>query len=277
LFTQQPQSRTVFFSDFPDIFSITPAFRYTDIQGADIHVAGEKGRYTLRQFTLNYADTIAELRGVVDLNPQPPAVSIGVEAVGIPTDALLQDLGVDTDIRGTVTVRGGVTAFGTNLETMKPTLQGRLAVALEDATIKGVAYDILATDLLRWIISAATARTATHLDCTMALLDFDRGIVSTDSLYIETPEMVATGEGKLNPLKETIDLTITPMSKSRSIQVPYSVRIKGPLANPTPTISPVTAVMNLSTEALTLIPRMTLKIFGIKSDSDRTQRPCELD
>jgi spore maturation protein SpmB len=86
--------------------------------------------------------------------------------------------------------------------------------------------------------------------------------------------MIATGEGELDMVKERIDLTITPMSKSRAIQVPSSVRIRGPLDNVTPIISPVKAVMNVSAEALTLIPRLTMKMFGVRP-SNRKNQPCE--
>jgi uncharacterized protein involved in outer membrane biogenesis len=246
----------------------------TDIEGADVHFTGEDGRYTLRKFTLDYSDTIAEIRGMIDLNPQPPATSVGVEVVAVPVSALARDLGLDTDIQGTLSVRGGITGFGDNPEAMKSTLQGRVAVALKDAVIQGAAYDVLATDLLAWIYSGAALETSTQVDCAMALLEFEGGVISTDSLYVETPQMIARGKGKLDIVKEHIDLTVTPLSKSRAIQVPSSVRIRGPLGNPKPIISPVTAVMDVSTEALTLIPRLTLRLFGIKKKSRKKDRPC---
>jgi hypothetical protein len=246
----------------------------TNIEAFSIYVSGEDGQYTLRDFTVDYADTMAELRGIIDLNTQPPAVSLGIEAVAVPANAVSRDVGLDTDVSGTLTLRGGITAYGHNLEEMKPTLDGSIAVALKDAVIEGAAYDVLATDFLAWIYSGAALETSTTLDCTMALLEFDGGIVSTDTLFIETPKMIATGEGELDMVKERIDLTITPMSKSRAIQVPSSVRIRGPLDNVTPIISPVKAVMNVSAEALTLIPRLTMKMFGVRP-SNRKNQPCE--
>ena len=246
----------------------------TNIEAFSIYVSGEDGQYTLRDFTVDYADTTAELRGIVDLNTQPPAVSLGIEAVAVPANAVSRDVGLDTDVSGTLTLRGGITAYGHNLDEMKPTLDGSIAVALKDAVIEGAAYDVLATDFLAWIYSGAALETSTTLDCTMALLEFDGGVVSTDTLFIETPKMIATGEGELDMVKERIDLTITPMSKSRAIQVPSSVRIRGPLGNVTPIISPVKAVMNVSAEALTLIPRLTMKMFGVRP-SNRKNQPCE--
>jgi hypothetical protein len=72
-----------------------------------------------------------------------------------------------------------------------------------------------------------------------------------------------------------MDVTVTPMSKSRAFQVPSSVRIKGDMSNPTPIVSPVTAVMDAYTQAVTLVPRLTLKLFGVEKKTKKQRRPCE--
>jgi hypothetical protein len=249
----------------------------TDIEAFDIHLTGDAGRYTLRKFSIDYAHALVELRGAIDLNPTPPAITIGGEALLVPMNAMARDLGMDIDVQGTLTLRGGLTTTGTNRDDFIRTLDGSLAVALEDAVIQGAAYDVLATDLLAWIYSGAALETSTPVDCAMGMIDFDQGVASTDTLYIETPQMVATGKGRLNMVNKTIDLTVTPMSKSRAIQVPSSVRLKGPLNNPRPIIAPVRQAMNIYTEAMTLIPRLTMQMFGIKTTSDKTRRPCSPD
>jgi hypothetical protein len=247
----------------------------SEIQGMDVHITGENKRYTLRRFSMDYAYTTAEIRGIIDLNPRPPALSLAGEAIAIPLLSLSRDLGVESDVTGTVTLRGGITASGVSSESLLSTLQGNVAFALEDATIQGAAYDVLATDLLEWIYSGAALETSTTLDCIMARFDLDSGLARSDSLYIETPKMVATGKAKFDLVRKTMDVTVTPMSKSRALQVPSSVRIRGDMSNPTPIVSPVTAVMDAYAQAVTLVPRLTLKLFGLSKKSKEQRRPCE--
>lgn len=247
----------------------------TEIQGMNVHLTGENKRYTLRRFSMDYAHATAEVRGIIDLNPRPPALSLAGEALAVPLLSLSQDLGVKSDVTGTVTARGGITASGASTEALLSTLQGSVAFALEDATIKGAAYDVLATDLLEWIYSGAALETSTTLDCIMAQFDLDGGLARSDSLYVETPKMVATGKAKFDLVRKTMDVTVTPMSKSRALQVPSSVRIKGDMSNPTPIVSPVTAVMDAYAQAVTLVPRLTLKLFGLSKKTKEQRRPCE--
>ena len=247
----------------------------TEIQGMHVHITGENRRYTLRRFSMDYAHATAEVRGIIDLNPRPPALSLAGEAIAVPLLSVSRDLGVESDVTGTVTARGGITASGISSEALVSTLQGNVAFALEDATIKGAAYDILATDLLEWIYSGAAMETSTTLDCIMARFDLERGLARSDSLYIETPKMVATGKAMFDLVGKKMDVTVTPMSKSRAFQVPSSVRIKGDMSNPTPIVSPVTAVMDAYTQAVTLVPRLTLKLFGVEKKTKKQRRPCE--
>ncbi len=250
--------------------------RNTNIDRLDVHVTGDANRYTLRQFSLIYDDAEAEIRGVVDLNPSPPFASIAGEAIALPLSTLAQDLGAPSDIRGTLTARGGVAASGTDIPALMATLNGSLAIALEDTVIQGAAYDILATDFLAWLYSGAALEDSTHLDCTLARFDIRDGVARTDSIYVESQRMIATGEGKFDLAKRQLDLTLTPRSRSRSFQIPSEIRLRGDMSEPRVTISPVKAAADASAQALLLIPKLALRLFGGGGrPSDKGIQPCQ--
>ncbi|QFU76113.1 AsmA family protein [Halioglobus maricola] len=246
----------------------------TNIDNINIHITGVDNRYTLREFNVGYADTVGEVRGIIDLNARPPFVSLAGEAIAIPLNTLGRDLGRDADIRGELTVRGGISSQGANREELLSDLDGSLALALENAEIQGAAYDLLATDLLAWFYSGAAAEKSTHIDCTMAKFQLLDGVANSDSLYVETKRMVATGEAEVDMVGQRMDLKITPRSKSRALQVPSSVRLRGDFDNLKTTVSPIAAAFDAYAEVLSLVPRMTRKLFGIKRD-DKALRPCE--
>ena len=246
----------------------------TNIDSLDIHLTGEGKRYTLRRFNVGYANSIGEARGIIDLNASPPFVSLAGEAVAVPLSTLGRDLGTNSDISGELTLRGGISSQGSSGPELLSDLDGSLAVALENGVFEGAAYDVLATDLLAWFYSGAARESSTRVDCAMARFQLRDGVADSDSLYIETKKMVATGVAKLDLVNSEMDVTITPRSRTRSLQVPSSVRLKGSFDNPRATVSPIAAAVDTYAEVLSLLPRITRKLFGIKRPRSRN-RPCE--
>jgi hypothetical protein len=247
----------------------------TNIERFEVHLTGKDHSYTLDQFALWYDNAVAELRGIVDLSASPPAISIAGSGLAIPLGSLTSDMGITTNISGSLSVLGGLTARGTGTPQLLQSLSGSLAIALEDAVIEGAAYDLLATDLLEWIYSGAMTDKSTYLDCTMAKFLVKDGIAISDNLYIESSKMVATGDIELDLVKQKLDMTLVPRSKSRKLQIPSTVRIHGKLDKLKPEISPVTALADASAMAVLLVPNLAMKLFNVNSDSGKSRRPCE--
>ncbi len=249
--------------------------KYTSIDRLELDLTGRDGAYTVRQLDASYATGSAQFRGVVDLTQDPVAISVAGQGISIPLNRVSADIGLDTDIEGMVSFRGGITGRGAKRDELLQSLDGSLAFALEDAVIEGAAYDVLATGILEWMYSGAALQTSTQLDCTMARFDFDLGNARTENIFIETQKMIATGEATLDLVNSEIDLSLTPRSKSRQVQIPSTVRVRGPMSNPRTIVSPISAAADASAEALVLIPNLAFKLFGIKRDSKKRIRPCE--
>jgi hypothetical protein len=249
----------------------------THIDSLAIRVTGIDHRYTLENFSAIYGNALAEIRGIVDLAAEPAAISLAGNAVALPLSAILTDVGVNTNVSGRLTLLGGVTLVGDSPAELLGNLNGSMAMALEDAVIEGAAYDLLATDLLAWIYSGALNDKSTFIDCTMAKFQFSQGVATTDSLYVESAKMIATGKAKFDLVQQQMDLRITPLSKSRTLQVPSEVRLKGAMSNPQAIVSPVNAMADAATAALTLIPDLTMKLFGINQSRSKQQRPCQAE
>ncbi|TDG13979.1 AsmA family protein [Seongchinamella unica] len=248
----------------------------TNIEGFQLHFTGAQKRYTLRQFSLAYDSSLTEIRGIIDLNASPPFVSLAVDALAVPLDTLTKDLGIDFNISGIGNLRGGIASQGLNPEQLVASMDGNVGVALEDAIIDGAAYDVLATDLLAWFYSGAALEENTYVDCTMGQFVLKDGVASSDGLYIETGKMVATGSAMVDLGRRSMDVKFTPRSKSRTLQVPSSIRIRGKFDDPKVNISPVAAAVDAYAEMLTLVPRIAWRIFG-GDHRRKKRRPCVPD
>ncbi|PLW82170.1 hypothetical protein CWI75_10290 [Kineobactrum sediminis] len=248
----------------------------TAFDALDIHITGEQNQYLLREFDFSYADARAEIRGIVDITLDPPRFSVAGQALSVPLSSLGQDLGLKQNISGTLNLRGGLSAGGLTAAELLTTLDGTLGIALEDATIEGAAYDVLASGLLNWLFSGAALRKSTSVDCVMAQFSVAQGIARTQDIFIESPNMIATGIGELDLPQKQMSLTLTPRSRLRTIQVPSSISLRGDMASPRTSISPVTATLDVYSEAMLFLPRLVLKIFGAGKPAETTEHPCKI-
>ena len=120
-------------------------------------------------------------------------------------------------------------------------------------TIIETALDVLATQGMRFLEQSSRD-----------LLQREGADVADDMVRFD-PDLV----------REKMDITITPRSKSRQFQVPSSIRLRGSFEDPKATVSPVAAAFDAYAELITLLPRMVINMFGGKSDRNKSKRPCE--
>ena len=246
----------------------------TAIDSLAIDVEASGGRTLLRQLDARYAGGSMQLRGVLDASGEVPAVSLAGLGYRMPLADLTRDLGLTEKTTGTLSLRGGASAVGDSGAALLQTLQGRVALAADNVTVAGPAYDLLMSNLLAWLVTGAQENTTTF-DCSMAQFDIADGVADSDTLYVETPRMVATGKARIDLAASTLDVRLQPRSRTRTVQFPSAVKISGPLANPTVNVSPLQSTFDAATQALLLVPGLTLRLFGLGAGDGGPPRPCE--
>lgn len=242
------------------------------LEQLSIAVEGNKQRLVLSHFDTRYAEGELMLRGLLDYSLSPPVASLAGQGIRVPLDALTQDFGVQQSVRGSLSVRGGVTSRGNNTAELLAALDGRVAAAANDMTVSGAAYDLLMSNLLAWLVKGVNEKTTTF-NCVMAQFDVKSGIAKSDSLYVETRRMLATGKSSINLGTNTLDLRLEPRSKTRTVQFPSDVKVTGPLSAPAIKVSALQTTADLSAQALLLLPNLTLQLFGLTPDRGGMQ-PC---
>ena len=244
----------------------------SELSDLSIEVATVGQVALLKHFDARYSGGELIMRGSADLGGDLPQLSIAGRGIHVPLGKLTQDLGLQQSITGDISFRGGLAASGASLTELSSTLNGHASFALNDITVAGAAYDLLMSNLLAWIARGA-GETQTTFDCT--LLDFDvrEGIAVSDTIYVDTPRMRATGKARIDFPANQISLRIEPRSKTRTFQFPSAVRLEGALDDPRVEVSPLQAAADLSAQALLLLPSLPLKLFGLGRDGEEP-RPC---
>ncbi len=240
----------------------------------NVHITGAGTTYLLREFDFIYDTAPAQIRGVIDISLSPPGLSIAGQAQSIPLNTLSGDLGIETDISGALNVRGGISAQGLTGADLLAQLDGSVGIALEGATVEGAAYDVLASGILTWLFSGAAREESTYLDCVMAQFSLEDGVARSSDIFVESPNMIATGNGEFNLPAKTLNLTLTPRSKSRGIQIPSSISLRGDMASPRTSVSPVATTLDMTSEVLLFLPRLVMRVLGIGKHDKTAQRSC---
>ncbi len=249
----------------------------TALDGFTFRISGADRRYILENFDISYAGGSAIFRGVADLAGEKPGISVAGSAEAVPVTALAADLGYAGDIEGTVSMLTGLTAQGGSVDDMIRSLSGRAAVAIADGHIEGAAYDLLATDLLGWLLSGGLLEDATDFSCAAVNFNLNEGRATSDRLYVLTDNMVASGNATVDLAARELDIRVQPRARRRSVQMPSSISVRGPLDAPRVRISPVAATMDTTAKILFFVPDLLLRLFGLGPDAQSRVQECTVD
>ena len=239
-----------------------------------IGLRGADRRFTLNRFDVDYAGGAVQLRGVADFSGEAAAISLAGEALRVPITALAADLGYAGEIEGTLSLRGGLTTQGSATEALVANVDGTLAGAVADGYVEGAAFDLLMTDLVSWLLLGGVLQENTNFECGMAQFLIEDGVARSEDIYLATKHMIAQGKATLDFPHKELDVRIDPRARSRTVQIPSSVRIRGSMKDPTIIPSPIAATFDASAKLLFLIPELGMKLFGIKPGNGDAANPC---
>lgn len=247
------------------------------LNGFTFKISGSAQRYTLEHFDIDYAGGSAAFRGVADLTREQIGVSLAGSAEALPLTAIAADLGYEGDIEGALSILTGMTARGDSVQGLFQSLSGRLAAAVAEGHIEGAAYDLLATDLLGWLLSGGLLRDATDFHCAAVNFNLRGGRATSDRLYVLTRNMIASGTATIDLAEQQIELRLQPRARKRSVQMPSSISVRGALDNPRISISPIAATMDTTAKILFFVPDLLLRLFGLGPDAEGRVQSCTVD
>ncbi|MFN2327722.1 MAG: AsmA-like C-terminal region-containing protein [Chromatocurvus sp.] len=249
----------------------------TAMDGFTFTLSGADRRYILEQFDIAYAGGSVVFRGVADLASEAMGISLAGSAEAMPITAVAADLGYGGDIEGTLSLLAGLTVQGDSVDAMLRSLSGRLSAAVADGHIEGAAYDLLATDLLGWLFSGGLLSAATDFQCAAVNFNLRDGRATSDRLYILTRNMIASGDAAIDLAGRQLDIRVQPRARKRSVQMPSSITVRGPLDNPRVSISPIAATMDTTAKILFFVPDLLLRLFGLGPDAEGKVQACTVD
>jgi len=191
------------------------------------------GRLLLAPLRFEVARGYAQVDAEVDLREPTPTWQVRATSDDIDLGDIWRQLETDVPLGGALYLLADLEASGRSPSDLASSLSGDFSLALQRGKIRSRLFDLTIMNPLRWVIARSTRRGYAEIHCFVARFHADNGLAELQALVLDTPNVIASGEGSIDLARETIDLRIRPRAKQRRmVELPTPFAITGSLADP---------------------------------------------
>ncbi len=220
-------------------------------QNAEARVSLKDGLLVIEPFAARLAGGTISANLTLDAKGETPSLRGAVTANGVGMGELLAALGLTRSVsggRGDVSVR--LSGQGASSRRLAASLNGDVAVVVDQATIDNTTVDLLAFDVMRRLTPWSPAAEQTRVNCLAAGFAVEGGVATARSLLLDTAVMTMRGEATIDLGRETIDATLVPKPKEASLlNLATPMDVTGPLSEPVVVPNPQAVVAGLAVGA----------------------------
>jgi hypothetical protein len=225
-----------------------------------VHLRTGDGHYELINLLVKYTSGSARVNASLDTRPALPTWEIDAQLDDFRIERL-RDFGAPGNVTGNANTLFHLETEGGTPNQMLGNLDGQFAIAFEDISLKGAAYDRLAVDTLAWFYTGGVLQEETRFNCVMGKFGLDQGIAVSDFMFAESDFLIAEGNATIDLPAGEMDMAITPRSKRRTFQIPGTIGIKGPLDNLQVSTAPISTAVDTSAQVLLFAPSVAMGVF----------------
>jgi uncharacterized protein involved in outer membrane biogenesis len=191
------------------------------------------GTLSISPANLVFDDGKMQLDAKLVGNALPPRMTLSVKGDDLKIGTMLEQLRDNPVAHGFVTVVVDLETQGSSPADAAANLNGIASFAAENAKVRKTELELLTTDFFGWAVSSALARERyVNVDCAILRTKTVNGIMSIESLMMNTPSIHIKGGGTINLVNQTIDMAIYPKAKAKLWRTANPIKIHGPLADP---------------------------------------------
>ncbi len=204
----------------------------SQLQSAHIELAMDSSGLTLDPVGLVYPKGTLDLTIKVDTQDTP---RLNFKAHGRDLDPW-QALNIQqssTDLKTVVHVDIAIDSTGESPHELAGNASGKISIIMRDGKLSRSLTDLLFVDVVGWSFSWVTTEKFVDVTCGLADLSIHKGVVTTNSFFIESEDIAIGGDGTIDLGKEQIDYVLLPRKKSVLVSKAEPVTVQGKLNDPT--------------------------------------------
>lgn len=209
------------------------------IESARFGIQLSSGRLTISPAALVYPKGKLDIYGRIE-GGESPQVNFKVYGEDInPWLALdIQQAQARSDFHSELDVDVEITSSGASEHELASNMRGDIYVTIKDGQVRKTILDAIFGDLVGWSMSKAVGEKYAAVNCGVADLGINQGVISTRAFFLDTQNIAIAGDGTIDLGNEQIDYVFLPKKKSRLNLKADPVRVRGSLLNPAVNVIP---------------------------------------
>jgi uncharacterized protein involved in outer membrane biogenesis/peptidoglycan hydrolase-like protein with peptidoglycan-binding domain len=229
-----------------------------DIEGVHVDADKAEGRLDVVDGVLrvdplsfNFVGGRVDLTLLADANKDPPELHVGLEAADVDLGDFLSQTKVEVPLDGELELLVDLRASGHSPRALASSLEGEFDMAIERGHVLTSLLDLTTSNPATWLFTESARNGYSDLNCLILRFDLQDGVAESQTLLLDTPNVLALGEGRIDLRQEIIDVEVDPQAKRRrliELSTPFAIR--GPLANPSVEVSSGGAAVRMAGQVL---------------------------
>lgn len=201
-----------------------------------VHVRLKDGELTLDPLQLGVAGGTLAGSIVIDARVNPAAVRTSLSARSLQLNQLFPTVELTKSSLGKLNGRVNLSGRGNSAAQMLGSASGTVGVLMGKGEISNILLEFMGLDGGEVIKFLVQGDRSVRLRCAGGAFDVKQGLMSTQSIVLDTVDTVIYGAGEVSLANETLDIRFRPQPKDVSIlSLRSPLRIGGTFAAPTAT------------------------------------------
>lgn len=245
-------------------------YNQTPYSALQTYAVLKNGLLTIAPFSVQMPGGAISAKGSLDMNVEPAAETLKLNAPALALDPLLKMLNLPLSglAQGTVQVQINASSRGDTLAAMLGSVSGQFGVASVNDEIDGALINQLFGQALRATGLPATAIDVsgpTFVRCFALRLDAQNGSGRFKALALDSSRLLLVGGGSVNFASQTLGVVLKPQMRVGGNDIIIPVAIDGPFAKPHYGIASQDALKAAAQGAGGLIDHAGEPLFGSSS------------
>ncbi len=206
---------------------------HLDIDKVEVELDIVDGVLQVDPLSFNFVGGRIDLTLLADASGKSPELHLTLAANDVDLGDLLSQSGVDVPLDGELYLVVDLKASGDSPRALASSLEGDFDLAIERGRVLTSLLRLTTSNPVSFLFTEAARKGYSNINCLILRFDVQEGLAQSQTVLLDTPNILVLGEGSIDFGKEFMDLNFSPQAKRRSLiamSTPFGIR--GPLANP---------------------------------------------
>jgi uncharacterized protein involved in outer membrane biogenesis len=224
------------------------------LEDVDAHIRLDNARLTLAPMRVGVAGGRIDANLTIDARKDDVTTDYDIRFKDFQIERFLRNAGILRGSGGTVEGRIAVRGKGDSLQRSLASADGQANMFVDGATIDSLTADIVGLDVMRALGLLVTGSRRVPVRCLVADFTIKSGVMTPETLLLETDTTLVTGIGRIDLGSDRLDLELTSVPRhARSLALGTPISIGGTLQEPRVGLTAGTVALGTASAALGIV------------------------